>query len=110
MKFLDGPKDYLNRHLWCDNYLQDLFEKFPSLWERIYEFADATGEAIQTEGRLSTTPAAERLLNVRRDFEEALNQVAKFATPGQRSRLSWGHVARWLGACNLNFRTPSDGQ
>ncbi len=96
-------RDFLNRHLRCSNYLDDLEDKFPEYWESIEELASATAAAIQTAQMFDNSPPAERLLRVRREFEETLRRAAKFATEKDLVELSWGYVARWLGLCSLSF-------
>jgi hypothetical protein len=100
--------DFLNRHLRCSNYLDDLEEKFPEYWETITELANATAAAIQTSQIFDTSPPAERLMRVRKEFEETLRRTAKFATEKDFVELSWGYVARWMGLCSLSFNEPKN--
>jgi hypothetical protein len=100
----EGFRDKLLRHhLDASNVLEELQKKFPPEWEELVELITRKGESIETENLLVTRPASERLTEVRKEFNQSLATAHKFLTEGDRERVSWGTVSKWLGECTLDF-------
>lgn len=100
----EGYRDtLLRRHLDASNVFDELQKMFPSEWEELVELITRKGESIETENLLATGPAKQRLTEVQKEFKRSLEVAHKFLTEGDRERVSWGTVSKWLGECTLNF-------
>lgn len=100
---------YLNHHLECWNYLDDLRKKFQPLWESVDRLITTTGKAIETDTGLGDDAPSNRLKDVRDEFKENVKSKTKsYATEEDVIVLTYGTIAKWLGICNLEFPERRD--
>lgn len=97
-------EQYLNHHLECSNYLDDLRRKFQPLWESVDRLITTTAKAIETDTGIGAAVPSNRLKDVREGFaKDITSKTKKFATEEDIIVLSYGTIAKWLGICNLEF-------
>lgn len=100
---------YLSWYLKSSNYLEELHNKFPPLWEQIDQLIATTAEAIATDAAIVQPDTAKLLKDVKNDFNEKLKSTAAFANDSERTMLTYGSIAKWLGQCHLDFLEAVNG-
>ncbi len=95
---------WLKWHLKSANLLDGLLHSFPTLWEMLDELIDVTAHALVTDELLDTRLPANRLRETRQYFESQLASAEfEFLAATDRTVVSHGVVAKWLGECPLDF-------
>ena len=109
-KLVEYAEQWLRWHLKSANLLDHLFNSFPNLWEELDELIEVTGQSIETEEAVDTRPPVQRLRETRHEFETKLDSTEfEFLTTSDRTSVSYGTVAKWLGECPLDFPGDSNG-
>jgi hypothetical protein len=108
---IDGFVDHwLRWHLKSANLLEGLQNSFPMLWESLDELIDITGQSLETDEAFDSRQPSHRLRETRQEFETTLGaQEFDFLSSTDRTKVSYGVVAKWLGECPLDFSGESNG-
>jgi hypothetical protein len=101
---------WLRWHLKSANLLDGLLNSFPTLWESLDELIDVTAQALETDEFIDVRTPMHRLRETRQDFEGKLaTHEFDFLASTDRTVVSHGVVAKWLGECPLDFSGGSNG-
>ncbi len=108
---IDGFVDrWLRWHLKSANLLDGLQNSFPILWESLDELIDVTGQSLETDEAFDSRQPAHRLRETRQEFEKKLStEEFDFLSLPDRTTVSYGVVAKWLGECPLRFPGGANG-
>lgn len=107
-KRVDYRNKLLQWHLESSNYVADLEQKFPPMWEELESLIATTGKSLETEAALDASAPKARINRTKKDFSDAVKEQLPFIVLDDREVIVWGTVVRWLGECPLDFEGHCD--